>query len=109
MSIEVFKFGGVAVGSADAIRTAIEHVRGAAPRVAAVVSAASGVTALLLDAAQAALRGDRISYLTRAKQFEARHFEIIDALFTSRTRIDRLRALLSESTSEMRSMADSIA
>jgi len=109
MSIQVFKFGGVAVGSADAIRTAIEHVRGAAPRVAAVVSAANGVTDLLLDAAQAALRGDRISYLTRAKQFETRHFEIIDALLTSRTRIDRLRALLSENTSEMRSMADSIA
>ncbi len=84
MSIQVFKFGGVAVGSADAIRTAIEHVRDAAPRVAAVVSAANGVTDLLLDAAQNALRGDRVTYLSRAKQFETRHHEIIDALLTSR-------------------------
>ena len=109
MSIQVFKFGGVAVGSADAIRTAIEHVRDAAPRVAAVVSAANGVTDLLLDAAQNALRGDRVTYLSRAKQFETRHHEIIDALLTTRSRIDRLRTIIGDSAHEMRSMADSIA
>lgn len=109
MNVEVFKFGGVAVGSADAIRTAVEHVRKAAPRVAAVVSAANGVTDLLIEAAQSALRGDRVAYLSRVKQFEARHHEIIDALITSRARAERLRMLVGDSASEMRSMADSIA
>jgi aspartokinase/homoserine dehydrogenase 1 len=109
MNVEVFKFGGVAVGSAAAIRTAIEHVRASAPRVAAVVSAANGVTDLLLDAGQCALRGDRVAYLSRAKQFQARHLELIDALITSRARAERLHALVAESTSELRSMADSIA
>jgi aspartokinase/homoserine dehydrogenase 1 len=109
MPIQVFKFGGVAVGSADAIRTAIEHVRRAAPHVAAVVSAANGVTDLLLDAGQSALRGDRVAYLSGAKQFEARHCQIVDTLLTSRPRIERLHTFIRESTHEMRSIADSIA
>ncbi|MDP9359968.1 MAG: hypothetical protein M3P29_00815 [Acidobacteriota bacterium] len=56
---EVFKFGGVAVGNADAIRIALAHVRRAAPGVAVVVSAMNGITDLLLEAGQAALRQDR--------------------------------------------------
>jgi aspartokinase len=53
-------------------------VRKAAPGVAAVVSAANGVTDLLLDAGQSALRGDRAGYITAAKKFEMRHDELID-------------------------------
>ena len=51
--MQVYKFGGVAVGSAGAILTAVKHVQRAAPGVAAVVSAANGVTDMLLDAGQA--------------------------------------------------------
>jgi bifunctional aspartokinase / homoserine dehydrogenase 1 len=108
-SIDVYKFGGVAVGTPDAIRAAVEHVRRAAPRVAVIVSAANGVTDLLLDAAQAALQGNRASYVTHAKQFEARHHELISGLVTDRTRAERLRAMVTDSTHELRSMADSIA
>ncbi|HET8796426.1 MAG TPA: aspartate kinase, partial [Thermoanaerobaculia bacterium] len=63
MSVDVFKFGGVAVGSAEAIQIAAAHVQrgiSATNRVAAVVSAANGVTDMLLAAAQAALRNDRV-------------------------------------------------
>ncbi|HEX8254303.1 MAG TPA: aspartate kinase [Thermoanaerobaculia bacterium] len=108
-NINVYKFGGVAVGSAEAIRAAVEHVRRAAPRVAVVVSAANGVTDLLLDAAQAALRGDRDASGSRAAQFEARHHELIAALINDRARGARLRALLDESAREMRATADSVA
>src|SRR5438105_4001728 len=37
MKPQVYKFGGVAVGSAEAIRRAVAHVRRAAPNVAVVV------------------------------------------------------------------------
>jgi aspartokinase/homoserine dehydrogenase 1 len=107
-NIDVFKFGGVAVGSPEAIRAAVEHVRRAAPRVAVIVSAANGVTDLLLGTAQAALRGDRESYLLHSLHFEERHHALVAALIADRTRAAGLRALVSESMREMRSMADSI-
>jgi bifunctional aspartokinase / homoserine dehydrogenase 1 len=109
MSINVYKFGGVAVGSPEAIRSAAAHVKRAAPRVAAVVSAANGVTDLLLDAGHAALRGDRIAYITASKKFEMRHNELIDALFANRARAEELRNVIADAAHEMRSMAESIA
>ena len=107
--VEVFKFGGVAVGSADAIRTAVTHVKRAAPGVAAVVSAANGVTDLLLAAGQAALRGDRIAFITSAKQFEARHADLLRELVADRARAAGLHERITASTYELRSMCESIA
>ncbi|HYH05433.1 MAG TPA: bifunctional aspartate kinase/homoserine dehydrogenase I [Thermoanaerobaculia bacterium] len=108
-TIDVFKFGGVAVGSPEAIRAAVEHVRRAAPRVAVIVSAANGITDLLLDSAQSALRGDRDAYATRATQFQARHDELIAAIVTNRARAEALREMVAASAHELRSMCDSIA
>jgi len=109
MGVRVYKFGGVAVGSPQAIRAAVEHVRGAAPDVAVVVSAANGVTDMLLDAGQAALRGDRVACHAAAARFEERHFALIDGVVSHRARAERLRALIASSAAELRSMADSIA
>jgi bifunctional aspartokinase / homoserine dehydrogenase 1 len=109
MNIDVFKFGGVAVGSAEAIRAAVEHVRRAAPRVGVIVSAANGITDSLLDTAQSALRGDREAYLAAAQRFETRHYELIAAVIANRARAEELRTAVLESANEMRSMADSIA
>jgi len=109
MNVNVYKFGGVAVGSGEAIRAATGHVKQAAPRVAAVVSAANGVTDLLLDAGNAALRGDRVAYMTASKKFEVRHNELIDAVIANRARAQKLREVVSDSANEMRSMAESIA
>ena len=108
MDIEVFKFGGVAVGSAEAIRVAVQHVKNAAPGVAAVVSAANGVTDLLLDAGTAAYRGNRIDWLTAAKRFEARHEELIRELIPSRARAEELRQTIADSAHELRSMCESV-
>ena len=108
MSVQVFKFGGVAVGSADAIRAAVEHVRRAAPGVAVIVSAANGVTDLLLSAGQLALAGDRPGFITAAKKFELRHDELIDALVTNRKRGAQLHQLVADLSHELRSMTDSI-
>lgn len=103
---EVYKFGGVAVGDAAAIRTAAGHVRRAAPNVAVVVSAMSGVTDLLLDAAQAALRGDKTRWEAAAAEFETKHAAVIDELLDSGK---ELKKLIADWAQEMRSMCESIA
>lgn len=108
MALHVYKFGGVAVGSPDAIRAAAEHVRKAAPRVAVVVSAANGVTDLLLGAGESALSGDRPGYITATKKFELRHNELIDALIANRGRAAELRTLVADFSHELRAMCDSI-
>jgi len=107
-TINVYKFGGIAVGSPEAIRTAANHVKQAAPNVAAVVSAANGVTDLLLDAGSAALRGDRVAYITASKKFEMRHNELIDAVIANKARAQQLRELVADSAHEMRAMAESV-
>ncbi|HJW92103.1 MAG TPA: bifunctional aspartate kinase/homoserine dehydrogenase I [Thermoanaerobaculia bacterium] len=113
MNIEVYKFGGVAVGSADAIRTALAHVRRGISQpktnVAAVVSAMNGVTDLLLDAANAALKGDRERADAAARAFFDRHITLIPELITDRERAENLRAFLTSVTDEMQKMTDSIA
>ncbi|MBV8547197.1 MAG: hypothetical protein JO088_20840, partial [Acidobacteria bacterium] len=106
---EVFKFGGVAVGNAAAVRIALGHVRRAAPNVAVVVSAMNGVTDLLLEAGQAALRRDRSSCDEIAAEFESRHMALIDDLIASKRRADELHDVIREFARELRSMMESVA
>jgi aspartokinase/homoserine dehydrogenase 1 len=106
---EVFKFGGVAVGNADAIRVALAHVSRAAPGVAVVVSAMNGITDLLLEAGQAALRRDRVRCDEAAAQVESRHRELVAELVASPDRATALNAVITESVRELRSMTESIA
>ena len=106
---EVFKFGGVAVGSAEAIRRAVGHVRAAAPNVAVIVSAMNGVTDLLLDAGQAALRGERERCQRAVAAFESRHLDLIEELIDSRDKTERLRHIIGAAAHEMTSMTESIA
>jgi bifunctional aspartokinase / homoserine dehydrogenase 1 len=108
-SIEVFKFGGVAIGSADAIRRAVDHVRRFEGKLAVVVSAANGVTDLLHAAGQAALRGDRAAINTATSEYRARHealiAECIEGRKASRLLLDQLAA----SAHELDAMTESIA
>jgi bifunctional aspartokinase / homoserine dehydrogenase 1 len=106
---EVFKFGGVAVGNAEAIRIALAHVRRAAPNVAVVVSAMNGVTDLLLDAGQAALRRDVVRCDEAAAEFESRHLALVAELIASKRRAEELRDVIREFAREMRSMMESVA
>jgi aspartokinase/homoserine dehydrogenase 1 len=108
-SPEVFKFGGVAVGNAEAIRIALAHVRRAAPNVVVVVSAMNGITDLLLDAGRAALQGDRGHCEDAAAELEARHMLLISELITSKRRVEELTDVIRDSVREMRSMMESIA
>ena len=106
---DVYKFGGVAVGNADAIRIAAAHIKHVAPRVAVVVSAMTGITDLLHEVAQAALRGDRETYQEAARQFAAKHEAVVDDLMRTKRDREPLLAAIAESTRELLSMADSIA
>jgi aspartokinase/homoserine dehydrogenase 1 len=118
--VEVFKFGGVAVGSADAVRTAVAHVRAAKSRLVVIVSAMNGITDLLLGAAQSALRGDRDACAEAAHTFHDRHAALVHELWSatpeparrtkkSQAGLSSLDAAIDASTLELRSMTESIA
>ena len=121
--LEVYKFGGVAMGTPDAVRGAAERVAAAPARLAVVVSAMSGVTDLLLGAAQSALAGDEAGYRDAAERFAARHLELVDALFPhgrdtdgrgaggrdASGRAAALRSLVAEAADELRAMCESVA
>jgi aspartate kinase len=83
MKTLVMKFGGTSVGSAAAIRSMGEIIRAAHvdwPRVVVVVSALSGVTDMLLDAARSAVSGDREPLQAITDQVKAKHFAALDVL-----------------------------
>src|SRR3954454_20160970 len=105
---EVFKFGGVAVGNAEAVRIALGHVRKAAPNVVVIVSAMNGITDLLLDAGQAALRRDAARCEDAATEFESRHLAMVAELIASKRRAEELKESVRHSVHEMRSMMESI-
>src|SRR4051794_16118497 len=115
-SVDVYKFGGVAVGSADAVRRAAEHVSVAAAASAAgarsghrytlvvVVSAMAGITDLLHGAARAALRGD--DFDAAVSEFESRHITLArEVLKKPQRMLEEIRA----SAAELRAMCASIA
>jgi bifunctional aspartokinase / homoserine dehydrogenase 1 len=106
-AIDVYKFGGVAVGSAEAIRMACDHVR-RVQRIVVVVSAMNGVTDLLIEAGNAALRGDARMCKQAADAYKKRHLALLSQLIENRKRRQELEVLVAESVSEMRAMTDSI-
>ena len=72
----VMKFGGTSVGDAECIRNAAKLVRDAAEThgpVVVVVSAMSGVTNMLIDAAFDAARGEGDAWLTAKDELLERH------------------------------------
>ena len=102
--IDVYKFGGAAVGSPEAVRIAGEHVRRASARVVVVVSAMYGITDLLLESAKAALRGREPS----TDEFAKRHIEVIDGVIRAKALRDRLRREVEHTARELQSMCESV-
>lgn len=106
--LRVFKFGGTSVGSADAVRAAVEIARRAAPSLAVVVSASSGTTDLLLRAARAALARDREGFETAAKEFRSRHLRLVDELVANAREAAALREAIEHSARELFAMCESV-
>jgi bifunctional aspartokinase / homoserine dehydrogenase 1 len=123
LQVCVYKFGGVAVGTPEAIRIALGHVvegqasspvldgrgRPSLHAVLAVVSAMNGVTDLILDAAHTAERGDGETASAAARAFHDRHAALVPELIASRNRASALRERIAASAEEMQRMTDSIA
>lgn len=107
--LQVFKFGGTSVATPEALRLAFARIREAAPRVVVVVSAMSGVTDLLLDAARSARTGDGERSREAAKSFLARHRDLVAALITRLPVRAELDAMLEASAAELTSICDSVA
>jgi aspartokinase/homoserine dehydrogenase 1 len=80
--LQVMKFGGTSVGDATCIRRSAQIVANAAKQlpVAVVVSAMSGVTNRLIDAAHRAKQGDRGAGGALTEALRKQHFEALDAL-----------------------------
>lgn len=109
IGVDVLKFGGVAVGSADALRVAAGHVKAVAPRAVVVVSAMNGMTDLLLDCARAAVDGERDVFRRHAAEFEGRHTALIEELIRNHRSSGELQVAISDATRELLAMASSIA
>ena len=78
----VMKFGGTSVGSAERIKGAVEIVRGyrEGQDVVVVVSAVSGVTDMLIMAAQRAAAKQSFEALQLVLNIQKKHAEIMDGL-----------------------------
>jgi aspartokinase/homoserine dehydrogenase 1 len=92
--LRVMKFGGTSVGDAARIRGAAEIVAGAARHgeVVAVVSAMSGVTNRLVEAARASACGDARAGVELRESLRAQHAAAIEALISDGAERARLTA-----------------
>src|SRR5260370_8261604 len=79
----VMKFGGTSVGNAARILSSAHIVQEAAARdrIVVVVSALAGITDRILNCVKAAGRGEQSTVSSALQEIEARHEEVIAALF----------------------------
>ena len=104
-SVDVYKFGGAAMGDADAVRMAADHVRAGGPRLAVIISAMQGITDLLHGAARAAVQRDAFAWEAAGEEFEKRHRAVVGDLLRQRK---RLNSEIGQSVRELRAMCESI-
>lgn len=82
----VMKFGGTSVGTAEAMSKAVANVRASRKdweRIVVVTSALSGVTNLLVESAQRAIRGDEIFISQVETELIAKHSLLAEKLIDS--------------------------
>ena len=99
----VMKFGGTSVGDAAAIARVVEIVRAGASerRVAVVVSAMSGVTNQLVEAAVQSEAGMNVAVASLLEGVRGRHAAAIDALIHSATERAQLAARMNAMFQEL--------
>src|SRR5438309_8834 len=92
------KFGGTSVADASCISKVVEIIRSAAreSNVVVVVSAMSGVTNRLIEAATLSEAGDRKAVAAIFEELRKRHGEAVNALICSAQERDRLNRKLHE-------------
>src|SRR4029077_2946501 len=100
--LQIMKFGGTSVGDASCIRRSAQIVANAAREfsVAVVVSAMSGVTNRLIDAAHQAKRGDREAGKAIADVLRKQHNAALAALVTEEPARQRVECRVEEILAE---------
>lgn len=83
MKMNVLKFGGTSVGSAQNIRKVVEILSVTEKPKIVVLSAMSGVTNLLVSLNQASIDKDQAQITNVLEQLQAKHFEAIEDLFST--------------------------
>lgn len=112
----VMKFGGTSVGSIDAFRqvarivaeTSKRDVASARPGVVVVTSAMSGVTNLLIEAAQESAQGNGEAHGRITATLAEKHATVLDALISDPTERAALDAHLAHQLSEFGRLCESI-
>lgn len=105
--MRVLKFGGTSVGDARRVRESARIARNLSGPNVIVVSACGGVTNLLLDAARAAVQGDRDAVAAGVDEVHARHAQVLsglgnDALHMAvSVEVDQLHASLDDTLDEI--------
>jgi aspartokinase/homoserine dehydrogenase 1 len=102
-ALSVMKFGGTSVGDADCIRRAAAIVKSAAAKssVVVVVSAMSGVTNRLVDAANRAKAGQSDFIPGLIADLRKQHTVTLDALVAEPNRHDEIASVLNSVLSEL--------
>jgi len=90
--LRIMKFGGTSVGDASSIQKVVEIIRGAAPDsgLVVVVSAMSGVTNQLIEAATQAEAGDCTTFARIFDELRRRHDAVLKALILSADQRSRI-------------------
>ena len=79
----VMKFGGTSVGTAEAMAQAVENIRQSqkdGAQIVIVTSALSGVTNLLMEGAERAIKGDEAFILQTENELVTKHFHLVEKL-----------------------------
>ena len=104
----VLKFGGTSVGNLDRVRDAASIIEAQPLPRAAVVSAASGVTNMLLESARIAAAGDGSAATEIVSTIEAKHFAIIAGIASPVER-ESTRLIVESLHEELRTSLDAVA
>jgi aspartate kinase len=90
--LRIMKFGGTSVGDASSIEKVVDIIRDAAREsdLVVVVSAMSGVTSQLIDAAVQSALGDRLSVAAIFHELRRRHVAVVNALIHSAAERSRI-------------------
>jgi aspartokinase/homoserine dehydrogenase 1 len=90
--LRIMKFGGTSVGDASSIKKVVDIIRDASREsdLVVVVSAMSGVTNQLIEAAVQSTRGDRLSLATIFHELRRRHTAVVSSLIHSTAERSRI-------------------
>ncbi len=107
-ALQVWKFGGASLTSADAVRKAAALVAAHSGPLIVVASALGGVTDLLLDGARRAAAGRPEAAAEAAAELKRRHRQIVTAVVSDRVTRRRLFALIDAAASEYQALGSAV-